>query len=76
VDHKTLDAAQTKCELIDAEECLKDAFRADVTPALEEWRQSKGMQKDPLAAFRTSGYMEKITAERAKKNSEAVSSYA
>jgi L-rhamnose isomerase/sugar isomerase len=34
------------------------------------------LPEDPLEAFRQSGYLERITAERAKKNAAAVSSYA
>jgi L-rhamnose isomerase/sugar isomerase len=34
------------------------------------------LPEDPLDAFRQSGYLERITAERAKKNAAAVSSYA
>ena len=32
--------------------------------------------RDPLSAFRESGYLEKITAERGAKNAAAVTSYA
>jgi L-rhamnose isomerase len=34
------------------------------------------LPEDPLEAFRKSGYLERITNERAKKNAAAVSSYA
>ena len=50
--------------------------RTDVRPALKEWRESKGLPKDPLDAFRQSGYLERILKERAVKNSNTVSSYA
>ena len=76
VDHKRLARAQTKCELVDAENCLKDAFSTDVRPAVREWARSKGLPEDPLTAFRESGYLEKITAERSEKNMSTVSSYA
>jgi len=61
--------------LIDAENTYKDAFSTDVRPAVREWRRSKGLAEDPLAAFRASGYMERITRERAGRGS-AASSYA
>lgn len=76
VDHRELASAQTNCELVRAESLLQDAFAVDVRPVLEEWRNSKGLPKDPLAAFRESGYLERITKERAAKNSSNVSSYA
>jgi L-rhamnose isomerase/sugar isomerase len=76
VDHETLARHQKTCALIDAENCLKDAFSMDVRPALAEWRQSHGLPQDPLAAFRSSGYLERVTAERAEKNRATASSYA
>jgi L-rhamnose isomerase/sugar isomerase len=76
VDHKTLAAHQTSCALVDAETCLKDAFSTDVRPVIREWAHSKGLPVDPMDAFRQSGYLERITAERAQKNAAAVSSYA
>ncbi len=76
VDHEKLGSAQAACELIDAENCLKQAFSSDVRPALREWARSKGLPEDPLQAFRESGYLERITAERCEKNRIAASSYA
>jgi L-rhamnose isomerase / sugar isomerase len=76
VDHERLAALQMQCELVDAETCLKDAFATDVRPAIREWRKSRGLAEDPMAAFRESGYLGRITAERAEKNRALVSSYA
>lgn len=76
VDHAKLAAAQAGSELIDAEECLRDAFFTDVRPLLREWRQSRGLGPDPLAAFRESGYLDRIREARAERNRGAVSSYA
>ncbi|MCC6591356.1 MAG: sugar isomerase [Bryobacterales bacterium] len=76
VDRPKLAKAQQSCELVDAENCLKDAFFADVRPAVKEWKRSRGLPADPLTAFRESGYLDKITAERAERNMGAVSSYA
>jgi L-rhamnose isomerase/sugar isomerase len=76
VDQKKLAAFQTKCSLVDAEGCLKDAFSTDVRPAIRDWATSKGLPADPLDAFRQSGYLERITAERIEKNMAAISSYA
>src|SRR5260370_25387949 len=75
VDHETLARHQKNCALVDAENCLKDAFSSDVRPAIAEWRRSRGLPEDPLAAFRTSGYLERITADRAEKNRATASSY-
>jgi L-rhamnose isomerase / sugar isomerase len=76
VDHEKLAAAQKSCSLVDAETCLRDAFSTDVRPAIREWAVSKGLPADPMDAFRQSGYLERITAERGARNMSAVSSYA
>ena len=76
VDHEKLDHYQAKAALIDAEECLKSAFAADVRPAIREWRKSKGLAEDPLQAFRASGYAERAASARGAKNKGAVASYA
>ena len=76
VDSTKLAMAQKKCNLIDAESALQDAFATDVRPAIRDWRDSKGLPKDPMEAFRESGYLERITKERAAKNAHNVSSYA
>ncbi|HEV2447933.1 MAG TPA: TIM barrel protein [Candidatus Sulfopaludibacter sp.] len=76
VDHEKLAAAQQSCSLIDAEGCLKDAFSSDVRPMIRDWAVSKGLPADPMAAFRQSGYLERITAARGAKNMSTVSSYA
>ena len=76
VDHAALSAAQDAAELIDAEEALKRAFRADVEPAIVEWRRARGLAEDPLAAFRATGYMDRIKRERGSRKREMASSYA
>jgi L-rhamnose isomerase/sugar isomerase len=76
VDHGKLAKLQERCELVDAEGCLKDAFSTDVRPAIREWARAKGLAENPMAAFRQSGYHERITAERTEKNMAAVTSYA
>jgi L-rhamnose isomerase/sugar isomerase len=75
VDRAELVIAQQKCDLVRAESLLQDAFACDVRPVIEEWRVAKGLPKDPLTAFRASGYIERITKER-QHNSGSVSSYA
>jgi L-rhamnose isomerase/sugar isomerase len=76
VDHGQLLHYADKSDLMRAERCLKDAFATDVRPAIAEWRRSKGLPPDPLEAFWGSGYMERITRERAAMNQSAISSYA
>lgn len=76
VDHARLRDQQMKCNLVDAEECLREAFFADVRPVIIEWRKSKGLPVDPLEAFRQSGYTARAEKERAERNRGAVASYA
>jgi L-rhamnose isomerase/sugar isomerase len=76
VDRQALARAQQRADLIDAEECLKAAFATDVRPELREWRESKGLPADPLSAFRSSGYLDRITDERRERNAAAATSYA
>lgn len=76
VDYPELAKAQQACDLVRAESLLQDAFATDVRPAIQEWRDSKGLPKDPMTAFRQSGYLEQITKQRAARNSQNVSSYA
>jgi L-rhamnose isomerase/sugar isomerase len=76
VDDEELAVAQKNCDLMKAESLLQDAFATDVRPAVQEWRDSKGLPKTPMEAFRQSGYLERITKDRAARNSQSVSSYA
>jgi len=76
LDGRELAAAQNNCDLMRAESLLQDAFATDVRPAIQEWRESKGLPKNPMEAFRQSGYLERITKERAARNLRSVSSYA
>jgi L-rhamnose isomerase/sugar isomerase len=76
VDHAKLAEAQKACELVVAESLLQDAFATDVRPMIREWRTSNGLPADPMAAFRQSGYLERITQERSSRNAKNVASYA
>jgi L-rhamnose isomerase / sugar isomerase len=75
VDYGALAAAQRRCALVEAESVLRDAFSTDVRPAIAEWRGAKRVPVDPLDAFRQSGYLERVSAERGGRTS-ATSSYA
>ncbi|MFI5072254.1 MAG: TIM barrel protein [Terriglobales bacterium] len=75
VDRPRLAKLQENCSLVEAEECLRDAFWLDVRPMLHDWRRSHGLPPEPLNAFRESGYLERITNERKERN-VAVTTYA
>jgi L-rhamnose isomerase/sugar isomerase len=76
VDLEELELLQSQAKLVEAEECFRSAFWEDVRPLVREWRRSRGLPEDPLLALAESGYVEQITAERAQKNSKAITSYA
>jgi len=76
IEHEALEKARNEQRLIDAENCLKDAFETDVRPVLREWRESRRLAPDPLRAFRNSGYTERAARERGSRKKGTVSSYA
>lgn len=64
VDTAALDAAQIAGDVLAANAVLMDAFYTDVRPGLADWRESRGLPADPMAAFAASGYQEKINTDR------------
>src|SRR5690606_14102929 len=67
VDLEAMTAAQATSDIVRAESRLQDAFAADVRPMLREWREARHLPADPLDAFRASGYLERVTRERAAR---------
>jgi L-rhamnose isomerase/sugar isomerase len=76
VDRARLTELQTATRTVEAEECLRGTFWTDVRPALEEWREHRGLPRDPLRALAESGYIAKVERERASRNATLQSSYA
>ena len=64
VDREALSAYQEANDALMASETLKRAFRTDVEPILAMARVEKGGAVDPVAAYRASGYRQKVAAER------------
>jgi L-rhamnose isomerase/sugar isomerase len=64
VDRQKLQDAQTRMNIVDAENCLRDAFFTDVRPLVAEWRKKKNLDPNPLEAYRASGYEAKVAHER------------
>jgi L-rhamnose isomerase / sugar isomerase len=64
VDYKALGQAQDEQNIVDGENVLIDAFNTDVEPLLKQVREEMGLNPDPLAAYRASGYQAKIDSER------------
>ena len=64
VDMGALDAAEKSGDVLGASALLMDAYNTDVRPALATWRESRGLPAEPFDAYRASGHLEKISAER------------
>ncbi|NYD67538.1 L-rhamnose isomerase [Agromyces atrinae] len=64
VDTAALSIAQKSGDVLAANAVFMDAFYTDVRPALAEWRESRGLAGDPMAAFAASGYLATIAEER------------
>ena len=64
VDAEALAAAQREGDVLDANAVLMDAYNTDVRPLLRELRADMGLDPDPVAAYRRSGYAERIREER------------
>ena len=64
VDHTALYAAQEAGDVLGAYRVLQTAYETDVRPLLSEVRVRQGLDPDPIAAFRASGYSERVARER------------
>jgi L-rhamnose isomerase/sugar isomerase len=64
IDTDALAEAQRSGDVLAANGIFNDAFYTDVRPALAQWRESRGLPADPLAAFKASGYQKKINEDR------------
>ncbi|HLU28450.1 MAG TPA: L-rhamnose isomerase [Glycomyces sp.] len=64
VDRDALEAAQAAGDVLGANAALMDAYNTDVRPLLAELREEQGLDADPIAAYRASGYAEAIIASR------------
>ncbi|MEO7123984.1 MAG: L-rhamnose isomerase [Lacisediminihabitans sp.] len=64
MDTEALAAAQAAGDVLAANGILMDAFYTDVRPMLADWRESRGLPRDPIAAYNASGYREQIAADR------------
>lgn len=65
VDRDALAAAQHGGDVLEANAVLMDAYNTDVRPLLAEVRADAGLDPDPVAAYRRSGYQHRIETERA-----------
>ena len=64
VDRTRLATAQQSGDTLEAYRVLRDAFETDVRSLLARARIEKGLDPDPIAAFRASGYAAKVAQTR------------
>ncbi len=64
LDRGALRAAQEAGDVLGANGILMDAFYTDVRADLADWRESRGLPRDPMAAYASSGYATRIVKER------------
>jgi L-rhamnose isomerase / sugar isomerase len=64
VDRDALDEAQKAGDVLGANDIFMEAFYTDVRPVLAAWRESKGLNADPIKAFNASGYLKTIAETR------------
>jgi L-rhamnose isomerase / sugar isomerase len=64
VDRGRLQDARHSGDVLGAHWILLDAYRTDVRPLCAKVREDLGASSDPVAAFKESGYLERVTEER------------
>jgi L-rhamnose isomerase/sugar isomerase len=64
VDRAALAERQAAGDVLGAHCVLTEAYETDMRPLLAQVRVEMGREPDPIAAFRASGYAEKIVRER------------
>ena len=64
VDRDALTKAQNDGDVLEANAVVMDAYNTDVRPLLGEVRADLGLDPNPVAAYRRSGYQEQIVADR------------
>ena len=64
VDTEALVNAQRNADVLGANAVMMDAYNTDVRPLLAELRVEMGLDPDPIAAYKRSGYLDGIVAER------------
>ncbi len=65
VDRRALRQAQEAGDVLAAYRELQAAYETDVRPLLVEVRRRQGLDPDPIAVLRASGYVERVARERA-----------
>lgn len=64
IDTAALGEAQRTGDVLGANAVFMDAYNTDVRPLLAELREEMGLHADPVAAYKASGYYERVVGER------------
>jgi L-rhamnose isomerase / sugar isomerase len=64
LDADALAAARAAGDVLGANEVFMDAFYTDVRRDLADWREERGLPRDPMRAYLDSGYQQQIEADR------------
>ena len=64
VDYTALSKAQLEGDVLGAHQILVDAYETDVRPLLAVVREEIGIHPDPVAAYRSDDYINKIAKNR------------
>jgi L-rhamnose isomerase/sugar isomerase len=64
VDSQALAAAQVSGDVMLANDIFMDAYQTDVRQELAEWREGRGLPRDAMGTYLSSGYAEKIVESR------------
>jgi len=65
VDHEALSRAQHSGDILGANAIFMDAFNTDVRGWVADLREERGLPRDPVRAFLDSGYLAKVSDQRA-----------
>ena len=71
VDEERLAAAQREGDVLGAHRILLEGFETDVRPLIARLRASRGVEADPVEAFRAGGFAERLAAERGTASVES-----
>ena len=71
VDGERLAAAQREGDVLGAHRVLTEAFETDVRSLLATFRGERGLEPDPVEAFRSAGHAERLARERGTAHVES-----
>jgi L-rhamnose isomerase/sugar isomerase len=71
VDRDRLRHAQQEGDVLEAHRVLVEAFETDVRPLLASLRERMGVDPDPVGAFRSGGYADRLARERGTDSVES-----